>query len=33
MASNEVSLSDVVRALDGLVAEAEMGNCDTAGLL
>ena len=33
VASHEVSLVDVVGGLDGLVAEAQVGNGDTAGLL
>lgn len=33
MAGYEVCLVDVVRALDGLVAKAQVGNGDTAGLL
>ncbi len=33
MAGNEVSLVDVVRALDGLVAEAQVADGDAAGLL
>ena len=33
MAGNEVRLVDVVRGLDGLIAEAQMADGDTAGLL
>ena len=33
MSCNEVSLVDVVRALDGLITEAQMRDGDTAGLL
>lgn len=33
MACNEVSLVDVVGALDGLIAEPQVGYGDTAGLL
>ena len=33
MTCNEVSLVDVVRALDGLITKAQMRNGDTAGLL
>ena len=33
MAGNEVSLVDVVRRLDGLVTETQVGNGDTGSLL
>ena len=33
MACNEVGLVDVVGRLDGLIAEAQVGNGDTRGLL